>query len=84
MAAGLPVITTRSNGFAEILEAGVDGDVLDDPRDTRAFARCIDAWSSPERRAAVRERLQAKGAQFSIETNMRQTLAVIAATVAAG
>jgi UDP-glucose:(heptosyl)LPS alpha-1,3-glucosyltransferase len=84
MAAGLPVITTRSNGFAEILEAGIDGEVLDDPRDTRAFARCLDAWSSPERRDAVRARLQAKGRRFSIEANMRQTLAVIAATATAG
>jgi glycosyltransferase involved in cell wall biosynthesis len=84
MAAGLPVITTRSNGFAEILDAGIDGEVLDDPRDTRAFARCLDAWSSPERRDAVRARLQAKGRRFSIEANMRQTLAVIAATATAG
>jgi UDP-glucose:(heptosyl)LPS alpha-1,3-glucosyltransferase len=77
MAAGLPVITTRGNGFSEIIEAGVEGEVLADPRDTDALARCLEAWSPAARREAVRGKLRAKAAQFSVEANLRQTLAVI-------
>jgi UDP-glucose:(heptosyl)LPS alpha-1,3-glucosyltransferase len=77
MAAGLPVITTRSNGFSEILDAGTDGDILEDPRDTMTLARCIEGWHSSTRREAARANLRAKTARFSVEENMRRTLEVI-------
>ena len=37
-AAGLPSVTTRFNGAAELLTDGVDGFVLDDPADDGALA----------------------------------------------
>ena len=77
LAAGLPVITTRGNGFAEIIEPGAEGDVIERPDDIPALARAIERWAPPHRRAAVRERLRAKGAEFSIERNLRETLAVL-------
>lgn len=77
LAAGLPVITTTANGFAEIIESGVEGDIVADPADTDALARAIERWAVPARRAAVRDRLSAKGAKFSIEENVRRTLAII-------
>jgi UDP-glucose:(heptosyl)LPS alpha-1,3-glucosyltransferase len=79
MAAGLPVITTRSNGFSEVIEEGIEGDVLDDPREIGAMARCLEAWKSSPRRETVRARLREKSAHFSTEENMRKTLDVIAA-----
>jgi len=77
MAAGLPVITTRSNGFSEILDAGTDGDILEDPDDTTTLARCIDNWHSAARRDTVCANLRAKAARFSVEENTRRTLEVI-------
>jgi UDP-glucose:(heptosyl)LPS alpha-1,3-glucosyltransferase len=76
-AAGLPVITSAHNGFAEIIERDVEGDVLEEPADTAALARAIEGWAAPERRDAIRARLHAKGARFSIEENVRTTLAII-------
>lgn len=79
MAAGLPVITTRSNGFSEVIEEGIEGDVLDDPREIGAMARCLEAWRSSSRREMVRARLRQKSAHFSTEENMRKTIEVIVA-----
>ncbi len=77
LAAGLPVITTRANGFAEIIEPGIHGEVIDQPHDIDALASAITRWDSPEKRAAIRPQLLALGAQFSIEENLRQTLALL-------
>jgi UDP-glucose:(heptosyl)LPS alpha-1,3-glucosyltransferase len=79
LVAGLPVITTAANGFAEILESGVTGEVLQDPRDTDSLASAIEAWADPERRHAIRDRLRTQGAAFSLDQNMRRTLAVLEA-----
>lgn len=76
LAAGLPVITTRANGFSEIIESGVEGEILSEPSDSAAIARAIEKWSPPGKRAAIKPRLQALAAQFDIETSMKQTLAV--------
>ncbi len=77
LAAGLPVITTRANGFAEIIEPGVEGEVIADPADTAALARALAAWADPAKRAAIRAQLLGKGAAYSIEANVRRTLEVI-------
>jgi UDP-glucose:(heptosyl)LPS alpha-1,3-glucosyltransferase len=77
LAAGLPVITTRYNGFAEIIEPGVDGEVIDNPRDVTAFVRAIEAWRDPARRTTARPRLAELGARYNIEANVRQTLGII-------
>ena len=73
LAAGLPVITTTANGFAEIIEPKVEGDIVE-PGDVNALAQAVDYWSDPRSRAAIRHRLIEKGARFSIETNLRETL----------
>ncbi len=49
LAAGLPVITTRANGFAEILAEG-EGSVVEQPDDLESLCRAIEHWAS--RRAA--------------------------------
>lgn len=77
MVAGLPVITTQANGFAEVMEAGVDGDALADPTDTLALTRAYERWGDPERRAGVRRRLRAKADQFTMDENVRRTVEVL-------
>src|SRR5207249_10716697 len=54
LACGLPVITTRSNGFSEIIENGVHGSIVDPPGDLPALRDAIRFWSDPSRRAAAR------------------------------
>ena len=78
LAAGLPVITTTANGFAEIIEPGIDGDIVE-PGDVAALSAALQRWRDPQRRESVRARLLEKGARFSIDENVRQTLACIAA-----
>ena len=78
LAAGLPVITTTANGFAEIIEHGVEGDAVA-PGDTRALAGALAAWADPVRREHIRARLVEKAAKYSVGQNVARTLEVITA-----
>lgn len=83
LAAGLPVITTRSNGFSEVIQPGIDGAILDRPEAADAFQAALLDWADPARRAAHRPERCAKAAGFSIETNVAQTLAALQAVAGA-
>src|ERR1700730_640943 len=54
LAGGLPVITTRANGFCEIIEPGVHGTILDDPQNTDAICDALLLWSDGTRREQAR------------------------------
>jgi len=77
LACGLPVITTRSNGFSEIIEDGVHGSIVDHARDLLALRDAIRLWSDPSRRAAARSTNSKLAAQFDISQNINQTLAIL-------
>ena len=77
LACGLPVITTRSNGFSEIIEDGVHGSIVDHARDLLALRDAIRLWSDPSRRAAVRSTNSRLAAQFDISQNINETLAIL-------
>jgi len=79
MAAGLPVITTAHNGFSEIIESGIEGEVLAEPNDIPALAAALQRWSEPSKRAFARIRLEILSTRFTIAENVRQTLAAIQA-----
>lgn len=76
LAAGLPVLTTHANGFAEILTPGVDGEVFD-AGDSEALADRLARWSDPARRLAARDACTGKAATFSIERNVSETLNIL-------
>jgi len=64
LACGLPVVTTRWNGAAEVMQAGRHGEVIDTPADApalaAAIARCFDLELACACRAdapAMRERI---------------------------
>jgi UDP-glucose:(heptosyl)LPS alpha-1,3-glucosyltransferase len=76
MAAGLPVITTPANGFAEIMRAGEDGEVLRGPADIEGIAMAIEKWSRRET-AASREARRMEARRHTIEENVRATLAAL-------
>ena len=77
LAAGLPVVTTADNGFAEVLSPGVDGEVVSHAADVDSLAAALRAWADPARRASARPSIRAKAARFTIEENLARTLTVL-------
>ena len=76
LACGLPVITTRGNGAAEIINDGKNGYIIEDPRNPAELAERLTLLLTK----AVREemgKLAARSAQhFTTEENARRTLAL--------
>jgi UDP-glucose:(heptosyl)LPS alpha-1,3-glucosyltransferase len=77
LAAGRPVITTRANGFSEIMENGRHGTIVEDASDIEALAAALQFWSDPARRTQARLDNIALAAQFDISANVAQTLQVL-------
>src|SRR5437016_13253266 len=77
LACGLPVITTRSNGFSEIIENGVHGSIIDNPADLTGLRDAIRFWSDSSRRDTVRAANIARASHFDISKNVEQTLDVL-------
>jgi UDP-glucose:(heptosyl)LPS alpha-1,3-glucosyltransferase len=77
LACGLPVITTRSNGFSEIIENGVHGSIVDHPSNLPALRDAIRLWSDPSHHAAARAANMQHAADFDISKNIEQTLAIL-------
>jgi len=82
LACGLPVITTRANGFSEIMEDRIHGSVVDEPDDVGDLRNAIQAWSDPTRRQVARPSILKRAAQFDISRNVERTLGVIVQSAA--
>jgi UDP-glucose:(heptosyl)LPS alpha-1,3-glucosyltransferase len=82
LAAGRPVITTRANGFSEIVEDGRNGAILSDPGNVDAIGEALEFWSDPSRRAQAYFDNLALAARFDIASNVEQTLRILAETAA--
>jgi UDP-glucose:(heptosyl)LPS alpha-1,3-glucosyltransferase len=75
MASGLPVITTRNNGAAEIIEEGTEGFITSSIADPSELARrTIPALADAE---AMGLRARAKAEQFSMDRAAREFMALI-------
>jgi UDP-glucose:(heptosyl)LPS alpha-1,3-glucosyltransferase len=74
---GLPVITTRSNGFSEIIEDGVHGSIVDNPANLVGLRDAIRFWADPSRRDAARSANIERASQFDISKNVAQTLDIL-------
>jgi UDP-glucose:(heptosyl)LPS alpha-1,3-glucosyltransferase len=77
LAAGLPVVTTRANGFSEIIETGVHGSVLDEPQNTDAIREALLVWSDSARREQAHQGIRELADRFDISANVSQTLAIL-------
>lgn len=77
LACGLPVITTRSNGFSEIIEDSVHGSIVDNAGNLMGLRDAIRFWSDASRRAAVRRLNIERASQFDISRNVEQTMAIL-------
>lgn len=76
LSAGLPVITTLSNGFSEVLEDHALGDRLE-VGDAVGLVKALERWLPREVRETTRETRLKAAARFSMEENIRQTLSAI-------
>ena len=74
---GLPVITTRANGFSEIIEHEVHGSIVDLPNDVVALSGALKFWSDESHRASARSTITERASQFDISKNVQQTLAIL-------
>jgi UDP-glucose:(heptosyl)LPS alpha-1,3-glucosyltransferase len=77
LACGLPVITTRDNGFSEIIENGVHGSVVDLPSNVADLRDAIRFWSDESRRATARSTTAERASQFDMATNVAATLKIV-------
>jgi len=77
LAAGRPVITTRANGFSEIIENAVHGTIIDDPRNGEAIDEALRFWADPTRRAQARLDNISLASRFDIAANVAQTLQIL-------
>ncbi len=77
LAAGLPVITTRDNGFSEIIEHRVHGSIIDAPSNVGQICDELRYWAESNRRETARPAILEHAGQFDISINVERTLAVL-------
>jgi UDP-glucose:(heptosyl)LPS alpha-1,3-glucosyltransferase len=77
LASGLPIITTRSNGFSEIIDEGMHGSIVDNPANLVALRDAIGFWSDSSRREAAHSVNVERASQFDISKNVAQTLEIL-------
>jgi UDP-glucose:(heptosyl)LPS alpha-1,3-glucosyltransferase len=82
LACGLPVITTRHNGAAELLQPPREGFVIQNPHDIDELAGAMGRMLDPARRAACAHAARRSAAQWTFEHHYRQMLAVFAEAAA--
>ncbi len=75
---GLPSITTRLNGAAEVLAEG-GGLVVDSPRDAEGVLRAMDALADPAQRAERSRACLRAAPRLSMDRHVEELLAVYAA-----
>ena len=79
LAAGLPVVTTRGNGFGEIIVRGEHGDVLDEQAADfhEALAHSLMGWLDPDRRRSARASCAQRAASLTLSENVERSLAIL-------
>jgi UDP-glucose:(heptosyl)LPS alpha-1,3-glucosyltransferase len=74
---GLPVITTATNGFAEIMVSGIHGEVIERAEDVAALHLAMEIWIDPSRREYARELCVELASLYTMQRNVEQTLDVL-------
>ena len=71
------MITTRDNGFSEIIEDGVHGAIVDRADNLVALREAIRFWSDAATREKARPAILQRASEFDISKNVAQTLALL-------
>ena len=89
LSAGLPVITTAANGVSEIMTPGVHGEVVSEPSDIGSLASGLQKWlgimnapAGSDQALQVRSACSKLASEFTLERNLRETIAVIREVIA--
>ena len=77
LAAGLPVVTTRANGFSEIMETGVHGTILEDPQNADTISEALLLWSDSARREQARQVIRELADRFDISATSPKRLEIL-------
>jgi UDP-glucose:(heptosyl)LPS alpha-1,3-glucosyltransferase len=77
LSAGLPVITTRANGFSEIMEDRIHGSIIDRADNVADLRRALETWSDATWRSAARPTMLKRASQFDISRNVAKTLEIL-------
>jgi glycosyltransferase involved in cell wall biosynthesis len=82
MACGLPVITTATNGTAEIMTDGVDGLILQDPSDVVGLAQRIRwLYENPDKRERIAQNAAMTASQYTWDRNGVEVRALFASAL---
>ncbi len=73
LAAGLPAVTTRFNGAAQVIASQEGGMVIDDPADAAELAAAVALYADPSMRAAARIVARAWMEQYPAGRNVEET-----------
>lgn len=84
MASGLPMVTSRHNGAAEILRQGVDGLVVECAEDVNGLADALAWLQDPLQRAAMGEHARETALKYPWEGPLDKTLEVYRAVMKRG
>jgi UDP-glucose:(heptosyl)LPS alpha-1,3-glucosyltransferase len=82
LASGLPVVTVRSCGAAEVIEEGVDGYVLPRAQDVEGIGRAISRLTDPARREEMSRAARRKAEGMTFERHRDEILALYARVLA--
>ena len=77
LSAGLPVITTRANGFSEIVAEGVTGAVVEDPSDALDVASAIGLFLDPSSRERARDACEKEAGRYTMEKTVGAFLRLV-------
>ena len=77
LACGLPVVTTRRNGAAEVMEDGRDGFVIEHPRHTAGLAERLKLLEDEPLRALMREAAAEVGKGLGLEDHFARLEALL-------
>lgn len=77
MACGLPIITTRYNGAAELMKPPKEGFVINDPHDHAQLASCMTQMMDHRLRSRCGQAARITGSQWTFEDHYRQMMEVL-------
>ena len=77
MAAGLPAITTVFNGAAGVIADGVDGVVLQDPKDVGAMSEAMERFLDPGVLKTASDAARQTAGKYTLENNHRKMIRIL-------
>jgi len=76
LASGLPIITSRNCGVAEIITPKKEGIILEEPSDSKAMAKAIDYLMDSKTREPMRQSARLLAEKFTQERNASEMLQI--------